>query len=131
MTNSNLSPSYPVPFSNLGRAQALGGQYDHAVRAFQQALTLDPHQAGPHKNLGAIYFLRGQYHEAVTHFQQAVSREPDPQSYVNLGMVYLKLHNLALARASWEQALALNPQYEDAKVNLTLLDQIGTHQAAP
>ena len=118
----SLHPYRAVFWSNLGRAQALLGRHDQAVRTFQQALTLDPNQAGPHKNLGMLYFLRGQYQEAVVHFQQAVSREPDPQSYLNLGMAYLKLHNATLARTAWEKALALNPQYEDAKVNLQLLD---------
>ncbi len=59
-----------------------------------------------------------EYEEAVTGFQAVISINPKlPQAYANLGICYAQLDNKSEALKAFEQALALEPEYEPAIFN--------------
>ena len=44
---------------------------DEAIKAYRQAIELDPTFSWPYQNLGSIFEDRGDHEEALIYFQQA------------------------------------------------------------
>ena len=60
--------------------------------------------------------------EAIGYFKQALQCKPDhASSYNNMGYGYEKLGRLKEARAAYEEALRINPNYKIARDNLNLI----------
>lgn len=76
------SPRNGRGFMNYGLTQMAKGDYNAAMRAFEQALPLTPNYSLLHINIGIAKGALGQDAEAVQHFQQAIALAPDDsQSY--------------------------------------------------
>ncbi len=75
-----------------------------------------------HADYAIILAKSGKYREAMPHFQQALAAEyRDAVLYNYLGISYGELGELGKARAAYEHAVALNPGYAAAYLNLALL----------
>ncbi|KAM3861444.1 tetratricopeptide repeat protein 32 [Diretmus argenteus] len=77
-------------------------------------------------NRGQIKYLRVDFREAVEDYTTAI--EADCQFEIplyNRGLIHYRLGFFDDAKSDFQQALKLNPDFEDAKVSLqqTLLDQ--------
>jgi len=69
-------------------------------------------------SLGSAFFQRGYYDQAETSFRIALRDDPSSaEAQYGLGSVYLKREKNAEARASFEQALKLTPNYPDTAPN--------------
>lgn len=72
---------------------------------------------------GVALFQRGYLDQAAASFKQVVAAKPnDPESYYNLGTLYLRKNDLAEARQYLEQTLKLRPDYPEAWNNLGMID---------
>ena len=66
--------------------------------------------------LGEAIFQQGRYAEALRWFDEATRLAPTiPKHWYNLGLAYQQLGRRAEARAAFEKALALNPDYAAAQ----------------
>ncbi|AWP20160.1 putative tetratricopeptide repeat protein 32 [Scophthalmus maximus] len=84
------------------------------------------HLATAYNNRGQIKYFRVDFQEAVEDYSSAV--QADCQSEVplyNRGLIRYRLGFFNEAKSDFQQALKLNPEFEDAKVSLqqTLVDQ--------
>jgi tetratricopeptide (TPR) repeat protein len=71
---------------------------------------------------GLAATTRQKYADALKHFQAAVEESPKfAQAWSDLGQAQLALDRPAEARASWEQAVAADPQYLKPYVQLARL----------
>src|SRR6266700_22718 len=75
-------------YNNLADAYAHSGDVDGAVKAYNEAATLDPTGvAGYQFNIGAVYTNAGRVDEAIKAFQASVAADPTrAESYYQLGV---------------------------------------------
>jgi Flp pilus assembly protein TadD len=99
-----------------GKAKYEAGDYAGALPHFQRTLVLDPRYDAAEAHLAWSYYQLGRYPEATRHFRQA---HPDWHGlHSGLGWTYLQLGDRAKARASFQRALQLKPDYADARTGL-------------
>ena len=68
------------------------GEYEHATRAYERALTFTPERAVIWLDAGVIHQAKGKLDQARRHYEQAVELEPDlARAWHNLGLVRMEL----------------------------------------
>ena len=68
------------------------GQFDGAMKEYQEAIRSDPKLAAAHNNLGSAYFAAARFDEAATSFRSACELDPDyGQAFFNLALSQIKL----------------------------------------
>ncbi len=107
---------------NLGGALLLQGKPDEAYLHFQAAAEINPLDPMSRSNLGAYLLDHGHLAEAVEQNNRVISLTSDAgllaATYANLGAAYRKLDQDEKARASYDQALHLNPGQYNAYLGL-------------
>jgi tetratricopeptide (TPR) repeat protein len=75
---------------------------------------------------------KGNWEAAASQFYKAVSEdEKNPIAFYDLGVAYLHLGDLSKAKMAEEQALSLNPEFENAYIQLaTILSKSGDSSGA-
>jgi serine/threonine protein kinase/Tfp pilus assembly protein PilF len=71
---TNTYPGEPFAFNSLGLASASLGDHDQAIRAFQEAIRLDPGFVPPHGNLTGSLMALNRFTEARSQLQDAKER---------------------------------------------------------
>lgn len=72
--------------------------------------------------LGLIAYARNQLTSAVSYITQAIKASPRKASFhSNLGLIYKDMLNHAQAEQSFKQALVLQPEFDNARINLAQL----------
>jgi tetratricopeptide (TPR) repeat protein len=121
------NPDYVDALIGLGTAQFELGRYETALPPLQTAVRrLTPLVGGEPSDLGEVraktawtlYYL-GRHKDALALFEQGIRAAPDWHGLHNgLGWCYLRLGEKARARAAFQRALGLKPDYEDAREGL-------------
>jgi tetratricopeptide (TPR) repeat protein len=76
-------------YNNRGAAYGDKGQYDQAIKDFDQAIEINPRYIKAYNNRGIVYRLRGQYDRAISDFNKAMEMNPlDPEAYNNLAWLF-------------------------------------------
>lgn len=120
------------------REQALGlmqaGRVEEAIAAFEQLLRLAPAQADAWYNLGWLQHRAQQYEAALQSYRQALQHRIAQAEEVHLNRSVILAESLDRteeAQAELERALALNPGYLPAWLNLgNLHEQQGRREPA-
>jgi tetratricopeptide (TPR) repeat protein len=98
-----------------------------ALALLQTSVDLNPRMARAYNDLGYMHYRQERYSEAQTAFRQATVSDPTlAVAQNNLGLSYLEDGQdgqLDLARQALVQAVALNPESEEAWANLGLVEQ--------
>ena len=96
------------------------GWLDEAIKEFQKAIELDPDSAHAHDNLATVYSEKKLWREALQEYLTAIRLEPDSATaHYNLAC-FLASHGGDMAIAEYQDALAQDPEYPDASLNLAL-----------
>lgn len=114
-------------------------QYSQALRAYEDALVLDPANFHAWNGKGTALYSQRNYRKAFDAYQRAT--EIDPQSpivWVSAGMTLNRLRRFQQAVVHFERALSLDPQYvaawngkADAQFDLNMLDEaVDSYQQA-
>ena len=127
--NINLPPVPRVEISDAARsdyAQALSylnADNDRAAeRELRRLVTNYPEIAGPRINLATLLLERGDNDEALTLAREAIAANPRSSAGYNvLGMAERRAGNFDAARAAYQNALAADPSYGQAQLNLGIL----------
>lgn len=112
--------------SCLGNAAYIHGDYNLAIKYFQQSLQ-DADQiheqdakGSAFNNLGTVYNVLGNYSEAIRYYQQALTISSESQNFSttgkalsNLGIIYSNLGNYPQAIDYYQQALSITRQVGD------------------
>ena len=97
-------------FARLGHAKCKTLDVEGAVRAWEQALALDPTRADLYKELATVTLNQGQKEPAEQFFQEAVRLEPDDAgSWESLARLSSDRGAYAEAGFCYEQLLRLTP----------------------
>ena len=114
LTTEDLANTY----SNRGVAQYHKGDYDQAVRDYDEAIQLDPDDAESYYNRGLAHYHNAAYDQAVRDYDEAIRLDPDDaESYYNRGLAHY--HNAAFDQAvrDYDEAIRLDPEYAFAYNN--------------
>ena len=120
--------SYAEAYNNLGFAMESTGRLVEAITAYRAALRLKPDASLTRENLGrALYSRANQLHtqnrleQAVTQYREALTFMSAPRAaevHNDLGVALAGLGRLPEARDEFLAALAIRPDFPDARANL-------------
>ena len=121
-TNEPPKPPKPkIPDKNEYYGRGLTffdeSQYKESIKAFKNAIGIDPEFKEAHFYLGFIYIKQKKHTEAIKAFREAIRIDPNfKQAYYNLSLVYLELNDRGEARKAAESALRIDEYYEPARL---------------
>jgi tetratricopeptide (TPR) repeat protein len=102
-----------VAENNLGAAYMENGEPSVAFPHFLAATQYTPDLGSAHYNLGVLLQHQSQLQEAAEQYRLAIAYAGNPeeaaQAHNNLGVIYLTLDNLPVAKAEFDKAISLNP----------------------
>jgi Flp pilus assembly protein TadD len=99
----------PAIYNDLGFVLERQGLVDEAMRAYREAIRLDPESASAHYNLGSSLARSGNFAEAERHLRAALKKKPEARTHAGLGIVLQALGRTDEARREIETAKALEP----------------------
>lgn len=105
--------------NNLAVAYRAKKRYPEAEAAARKLLSRTTDNAEAYKNLALVYYEEGRYRLAeLVNANARKMDDQDPGLLNNLGMIYLKTEQQPRALAEFKKALALDPSFVPAYVNL-------------
>ena len=110
-----LDPENAEAHYLLGFIRYQQSEYKPAVKEFRRALKLNPYYTDAHNHLGLVYRETKEYDKALAEFQAALndkSYKSQERIHFNLGHLYLARNMYPEAIASFQKAVALNPNYQ-------------------
>jgi len=124
-----------VAEENLGVALTEVNRVEDAYPYFVRAAEDEPNDPVARLNIGAYLHQHGRVAEAVPQYQLALQLGAEPHlraaTYSNLGSAYSQLGEYAEAKASFEQALRLNPTQAGVWQGMAwVLEKQGDHEGA-
>lgn len=95
-------------------------ELDEAIRAYGEAVRLDPEHADAHVNLGRLLHERGAVASAAGHYRKAAALRPtDATAAYDLGVALQDLGRLEEAAETYGAAIELAPSHADTYFNLS------------
>ncbi len=111
---------------NLGASLMSSEHPEEAVAHLRNAVRMRPEVSATHLNLAGALTLSGHTDEAIAEYQIAIPKVTDPAmqvvAYETLGRLYSQKGNYPQARASYQQALRVNPDDANAKDGLAQVE---------
>ncbi|MBI5805843.1 VWA domain-containing protein [candidate division TA06 bacterium] len=97
------------------------GNYEEALKKYQEALVFEPDNVKIHYNIGRALYKLSKYPEAVSEFQLSLltkDKKLQARTLYNIGNCQFKAQKLDEAIGSYTAALVLDPGDQQAKQNL-------------
>ena len=102
-----------------------------AIKAYKEAIRLNPYRDDVHIKLGNLYFSDERYKEAKLEYQEAVKINPVSNNYFSLGQAYLKTERYGDAERQFRKVQRLEPENPNGNFGLGLaLSKQGRHEDA-
>jgi tetratricopeptide (TPR) repeat protein len=118
------APSNALAWQLKGIALAWKGDAEGALEDFLKAQKFDPVRSDVKMNIGSVYHSLGMYGSALEYFRAAAAADPEnPLYHYQLGLLYSRLGRNAEAKASLRSALRYFRSYEDAMLELAVLEE--------
>jgi tetratricopeptide (TPR) repeat protein len=115
---ARASHGAPVPLYEAGSALLRAKRYSDAISPLEQAVALDPSIAGAQESLGVALLNGGRPTDAIPHLEAA----PKTASvWNNLALAYERKNDLANADKAFAEAIRLDPNLYDARMNYVAL----------
>jgi tetratricopeptide (TPR) repeat protein len=111
-------------------------RWDEAEKAYSEALRLEPDNSAAMQAMGDLWARRSDKEESESFavakdwFLRALKHERTARVLTFLGSTYAALDDLERARASFEEAISLDPVYSEALYNLAALEEKANPQRA-
>jgi Tfp pilus assembly protein PilF len=105
----------------LGWSLSGQGDYAGAIRECRIAIDLDPEFGNPYNDIGSYLIRLDRHADAIPWLRRAMAaRRYDPRHYphVNLARVFARLGKVDAAIAELRRALAIEPGYPPARIEL-------------
>lgn len=94
------------------------GKIESAIKAYSDAIELNPRYSAAYNNRGVVYVDIGEYNRAIKDFNTAIELNPnDFFAYNNRGNTYSIIDNINNAIKDFNKAITLKPDYANAYNN--------------
>lgn len=111
----------PVYWFNLGVVAQKSGRTDDAVRAYHEAIRLNPRYLEAHINLGNALKERGTVADSIEAYRKALTiNHSHADIHNNLGVAFKEQGQIQEAIDSYRHAIELKPTHIEARNNLGL-----------
>jgi tetratricopeptide (TPR) repeat protein len=112
---SGLEPKYAF---SRGVAAGVKGNYDHAIIAYNEAISFNPKDPMAYNNRGVAYFRNGDNDHAIMDYNESIRLNPKIASaYVNRGRAYREKGDYGRSIADYDKAIALDSGFATAYNN--------------
>ena len=116
----------------LARTYVAQGKTDEAIEAYRRVIELHDNDAWSLNNLGLLLLEAQKADEALPLFAKAAELRKDvPAFHNNLGMALEHTGRFTAAATAYSGALAADPGYEKAKLNLTRVEAVKSGPEEP
>ena len=105
-------------WANLGFSYELLGDVDAAMQAYQQGISVNPEDPACRINYGLLLARQGRLQDAESQLLLAL---PPEQAWYNIGSALEQQGDVAGAAAAYRRALAIQPDFEPARIRLDAL----------
>lgn len=105
----------------LGYSLSFMGRVDEAIAECKKAIAIDPDYGNPYNDIGNYLYGLGRLDEAIAWLEKATVAERYccyEYPHFNLGRVWLKKGEYALAAQAFRRALDYDPDYQPARLGL-------------
>ena len=110
-------------YANFGSLLIERKKFDEAEIVLKKAIDTNRAGAITHMNLGFLYLKKKNFPQAQIQSEIAVKLNPESSiSWLNLGLAYVHQEKIDQAREAWTRALALDPNNEQLKNNLKVVE---------
>ncbi len=117
-------PNNTRAYSERAKRFVVQGQFDQALADLTAAIVLDPDTAEYYGNRGVVYRLQGNYDAATEDFYKVMELKPNmARAYFDVGETLRQAGRLRESLDYYEQALAMDPDYEKAKLQKVLANR--------
>lgn len=110
----HIDADYPDAHFNLARLYLQESLTAEATTHLEQVIEIAPQHAGALGQLGNIYLAAENLQLAIPYLQRRVAIQPHAETYQSLATAYIHLKDYHQAIEALENALALNPQQDEA-----------------
>ncbi|HEV8395083.1 MAG TPA: fused MFS/spermidine synthase [Vicinamibacterales bacterium] len=125
-------PETAEVYNIAGTAERRQGRLGGAVAAFETALRLEPASPAARQNLGQIRLEQGRallearrFADAAAALREAIALLPSSAAAHNdLGVALASVNDVVAAAAQFRQAVVLNPDFVEARRNLTAAEAL-------
>ncbi len=121
----NFNPKNPLAYDGLGSTYLKQGDFDKAIKYFNEALSLNLkyNHSIKHVEFGENYLNAGLYKQAEYEFTQALKLYSiDYKSLFGLACCYHAFGKLDTAIIYYNKSLTYNPKFTSAKKNLAMAE---------
>jgi cellulose synthase operon protein C len=120
-----LEPKNAAARTRLGQVRFAEGDSEGAIRDLEAASAMDPNVSPADLALVANMLRQKQFDQALAAVGRLEQKQPSSPLVYNLkGLVYLAKHDNGTARANFERALQIQPDFLPAVNNLAQLDRL-------
>lgn len=132
---SQLTERYPLSrcaWFGLGLAYSWAKEYESAIDAYQNVISLDEEAETAYFNIGNVYFEMKRYEDAIRYYQQAYELDDrDFHAVSGIGDSLLELGRNEEALEKYHEALRIEPNTLDAIMGIiTILKETGREDEA-
>jgi tetratricopeptide (TPR) repeat protein len=113
----NLQPQNPEPYYDKGMFYQFSGDYNDAIKTYQELLLVDSTYKKAYYNLGVIYNInKADYAASFTYFNKAIKCDSTYyMAYYGRANCYEMLNEKENALADYAHAYRINPGFKEAE----------------
>lgn len=103
-----------IELYNLGLQASQRGEYDAAIKHYEEALAANPKLGDSYAGLAYAYYTRKEYAKAIEYYSLALIYKSSSTLYYNRAVAYIQVREYAKAVRDLNQVININAKHFDA-----------------
>ncbi len=119
-----LKPNYPDAYHNLGNIYIAEGNRNEAKRMYQKALSYNPRLWQSRMALAGMDYEDKNYEASLRELDEVKKIQPNnPDVLANIGIIYIAIGKIDMARSMFAQSLAIDPNNISAQSGMKVINK--------
>jgi tetratricopeptide (TPR) repeat protein len=119
---TKIDPTYWKGFFYIGFCHQQLGEFEEAIEAYNEALSLKSDYADAYNNIGIILAAQGKLSDGIHAYKKAIENNPDfAAAYNNMGQAMVAQGKQSEAIEAYNRSISLKPDYAEAFYNLGIV----------